>query len=84
MKTSREVAYKELAYSIVLRAVEDYRMALRGKWIADETSPAQTIRECTRFFRSDWFRTLSNLDGEFVMKKLKEELNESNTCTSNA
>lgn len=66
--------WQELATSIVLRAVEDYRMALRGMPVNDYTSPAQTIRECTMFFRSDWFKILCNLDGEFIMRKLKEEL----------
>jgi hypothetical protein len=79
--------YRELAYSIVLRAVEDYRMALRGKEVEEGKSTAYTLRECVTFFRSDWFKCLANLDGEFIVKKLKdelkEELNASNTCTSN-
>lgn len=72
--------WQELATSIVLRAVEDYRMALRDIPVNNYTSPAQTIRECTMFFRSEWFKILSNLDGEFIMRKLKEELYGGITC----
>lgn len=75
--------YQELAYSIVLRAVEDYMLALRGIPVNNYTSPAQTIRECTMFFRSEWFMVLCSIDGEFVMRKLKEEHNERNACTGN-
>ena len=76
-------AYQKLATSIVLRAVEDYRLALRGIPINKDTTPAYTLRECTTFFRSQWFKILCSIDGEFIMRKLKEELNESKTCTSN-
>lgn len=74
--------YQELATSIVIRAVEDYRMALRGIRSDKDTSPAQSIRDCTMFFRSEWFKILSNLDGEFIMRKLKEEYEEESNASN--
>lgn len=55
--------YTELAHAIVLRAVEDYRMA---------EEPVQ-VRSLESFFESEWFFFLSNLDGRAVLKKLREE-----------
>lgn len=34
----------------------------------------KTIRECERFFVSSWFNMLTALDGEVLLKKLKEDV----------
>jgi hypothetical protein len=57
--------YKNLATAIVLQAVRDYRHTYRNK-------------ECMRnvvakFFHSQWFTTLTTVDGGKIIKKLKEE-----------
>ena len=31
-------------------------------------------RECCRFFRSDWFKTLTAIDGEMLISRLKSEV----------
>ena len=54
-----------LANAIILQAVKDYRHAY---------SP-QTRAEIKRFFRSEWFRALTRLDGEMLITKLENERN---------
>lgn len=48
--------YHALINAIILQAVKDYRTALD-----DENTSG--IRECERFFRSDWFTFLTDVDG---------------------
>lgn len=66
---------ENLANAIVLQAVKDYRKAQRRlkKNQRDADSKA-TCRECERFFRSQWFQTLTSIDGEVLLAKLKEEV----------
>ena len=54
---------KLLANAIILQAVKDYRHAY---------SP-QKRAEIKRFFRSEWFRALTPLDGEKIITKLENE-----------
>ena len=66
--------YENLANGIVLRAVEDYRDALRDL----RTNPSypdalRTVSDVERFFRSSWFSVLTSLDGVVLMKKLQKE-----------
>ena len=65
--------YKELANGIVLRAVLDYKAAMRrlarGKIVL---STMKEIKELEDFFRSDWFKVLSDLDGEEVIQQLRK------------
>lgn len=75
--------YKVLANAIILQAVTDYRKALRGHTI-EKVSPKVMVKRLEKFFRSDWYRMLTAIDGETIIIRLKEEYsNESNTCTSN-
>lgn len=55
--------YKLLANAIIIQAVKDYRNAKH---------PA-TRKELERFFRSEWFSILSNLNGEVLLKQLQKE-----------
>lgn len=66
--------YENLANSIVLLAVKDYRDALKKlkKWPRNEA--AQIMKaEVERFFRSAWYRELTSVDGEFLISKLQAE-----------
>ena len=66
--------YHDLANSIVLQAVDDYRKALRG-WscYGFYGKPEDMIRDCERFFNSHYFQLLTSIDGEYLMQQLKEE-----------
>lgn len=57
---------QELANAIVLQACEDYRSALRRKKYA-------AMCDIEDFFRSDWFRMLTTVDGEYLIDKLRKE-----------
>lgn len=58
--------YKELANAVVLQAVRDYRHALA---VENE----YYIRKLEKFFRSEWFKILANLDGEMIIERLRQE-----------
>ena len=63
-----------LANAIVIQAAKDYRAALRHIRRKPDSKVAQAeITELERFFRSEWYRCLTSVDGEALMKKLKEE-----------
>ena len=55
--------YEELANAIVLEAVKDYRLH------DDE----QELASIERFFRSGWFNTLTSIDPEMLISKLRKE-----------
>jgi len=55
--------YQELANAIVLQAVKDYRLH------DDE----QELASIERFFYSDWFGVLTNIDPEILITKLRKE-----------
>ena len=70
--------YENLANSIVLLAVKDYRDALKKlkKWPRNES--VKIIKdEVERFFRSAWYRELTSVDGEYLISKLQAEVEES-------
>ena len=67
--------YEELANAIILQAVKDYREALRLLGMnPNDKSAKRDQRNIERFFRSEWFSILTDLNGELLMKKLKEEV----------
>ena len=69
--------YENLANSIILLAVKDYRDALKKlkKWPRNEA--AQIMKAAVeRFFRSAWYRELTSVDGEFLISKLQAEVEE--------
>ena len=55
--------YEELANAIVLQAVKDYRLH------DDE----QELASIERYFRSGWFNTLTSIDPEMLISKLRKE-----------
>ena len=67
--------YAELANAIVLSAVKDYRKSLKRlkKFPWDDTA-RRMKKECERFFLSGWFATLTSVDGDVLIEKLKAEV----------
>ena len=69
------LACEKLASAIVLMAVKDYRQALKKLRQHPERRSAQAaVNEMEKFFRSEWYRTLTTIDGDSLMRKLKEEV----------
>lgn len=67
-----EEGIQNLANAIILQAVKDYRTALRGLPLNGKSSTA-VIADCERFFRSDWYRQLTNVDGEYLIINIRKE-----------
>ena len=67
-------AYENLANAIILLAVKDYRRALKLlSKNPHSRSAIAAVNEMERFFRSDWYEILTSVDGEMLIRKLREE-----------
>ena len=58
-----DTPYENLANAIVLQAVKDYRLH----------DNEQELASIERFFRSGWFNTLTSIDPEMLIAKLRKE-----------
>ena len=68
-------SYEMLANAIILRAVRDYRDSLKKlKKHPKNKSALYTKREVEQFLRSDWYTTLTAVDPEMLIEKLKGEV----------
>ena len=67
-------AYERLADFIILQAAEDYQEALKKlRKHPGNTSAAYEARKIENFFRSDWYHQLTDVDGDYMIKRLKGE-----------
>ena len=69
--------YQELANAIVLQTVTDYRRALAGISYCGK-SPECVVAECERFFRSYYFTILTKVSGEYLIDKIRKEVQDAN------
>lgn len=66
--------YEGIANGIILQAVKDYRDAYKKLSKGRKNQAAQQMKdECLRFFRSHWFTVLTEVDPEFLIRKLDKE-----------
>lgn len=77
--------YERLANAIVVQAAEDYREARRTKKELDEKERMtakdeakyfeadKMEKDCEKFFRGDWIKALTKVDGKVILQKLREE-----------
>ena len=63
--------YEDLANAIVKRAAIDQQKAL-----CEDNQ--KVIKECLKFFKSKWYRNLTNLDGNMLARMLEIEAKEMN------
>lgn len=67
--------YENLANAIIIQAAKDYRTAQRKLKRNPRNHLTQAEADSIeRFFRSDWYKCLTNVDGEMLIRKLKEEV----------
>ena len=75
-------AFESLANAVVLQAVEDYRRNAKQKRSLDIRlailmEEIESVRrkksEIERFFKSKWYQTLTDVNGELLLKKLEKE-----------
>jgi hypothetical protein len=72
MQSVYDDVYQDLANAIVLQAVTDYRNALNG--ISYNRFPPEKIaNDCEKFFKSDYYRMLTKVKGEYLIETLKKE-----------
>ena len=76
--------YEALANAIVVQACKDYRDDL--VWLSMHSPVTEDDKENEKyanhladkgsieaFFRSQWFQVLSDLDGEYLIRRIREE-----------
>ncbi len=75
--TAIDECYQSLANAIILQAVKDFRRCIkivkrngRNKEVA-----VKEMREIVEFIKSPWFKSLTNLEPQILLRKLKEEVN---------
>jgi len=72
-----EDGYRSLAAAIILQAVKDFKKAAkRYKAGKRKEESLREMQEVIKFVKSEWFKVLTDLDPEIVIKKLKEELDD--------
>lgn len=73
--------WEQLADAIVLRACDDYRVAVLDARRRPKDKRQQKRKEVAafemekleHFFRSDWFSLLSDLDGDYLIKEIRKQ-----------
>lgn len=74
-KAMTEEPYESLGNAIILQAVKDYRVALRR--IKHNPKNRMAIDEALlieKFFRGQLYAAITNIDGEFLIEKLRKEV----------
>ncbi len=63
-----------LANAVITAAAEDYRAALELKRRRPDSGAARDrIERLEGFFRSEWYGTLTDVPGEVILRRLREE-----------
>ena len=72
-----EENYKALANAIILQAVKDFKPAYRRlKNHPNDRLAQDTVRETTKFFCSQYFEALIDLDGPALLNRMRREMEE--------
>lgn len=67
--------YENLAHAIIIQAAADYRIAIKALNRNRKDKDALLAKaECERLFQSGWFTVLTDVNGEWLMRKLREEV----------
>ena len=69
--------WENLANAIVLSAVKDFRTEYK-RYLKNPNSKAAAaeVESLIRFFTSDYYSSLTSVNGEFLVRKLKSEVEE--------
>ena len=67
--------YENLANAIIVKACDDYRVALRGlRRNPSDRNYMDEALQLERFFHSAWYQELTTVDGDFLIRKIREEI----------
>ena len=70
--------YQALANAIVELAVKDYKKALKQHFrFPNNKDYANEVASLEQFFRSGWYSQLTSVDGEYLIKRLQDEVRQS-------
>lgn len=65
--------YRKLANDIIIQAAKDYRKALHCiKNNPRNQGSIAVIKDCENFFLSGWFQILTDIDGHYLIDKIKK------------
>lgn len=77
-RVTKQEAYENLCNAIIVQAFEDHMGAVRtmrtfswDKKCKEYLQAQRTKDECERFFLSDWFKCLTTVDGEVLLRMLE-------------
>ena len=77
-KNLSEDPYERLANAIVIQAADDYRIALKKiKAHPKNREAISEVLEIEKFFRSGWYSQLTDVDGEYLIRRLQDEIRQS-------
>ena len=77
-KNLAEDPYERLANAVVLQAVSDYRVVLKKiKAHPKNREAISEALEIEKFFRSGWYSQLTDVDGEYLIRRLQDEIRQS-------
>ena len=66
--------WEALANGIVEQAVKDYRAALKTlRKHPDSKAAMETAMEVERFFHSQWYDQLTQIDPDYLIERLRKE-----------
>lgn len=68
--------YENIANAVVIQACKDYRKAYKRylRRYRSTDKPDEELTELENFFRSAWYKTLTAIDGEYLMDRIKKEV----------
>lgn len=69
--------YQKLANAIILQAVKDFRAAYkRLKRFPNDRAAQSEVQSITKFFCSQYFEVLTDLDGPALLQRIIREMDE--------
>ena len=67
--------YREFADAIIIQACDDYRDGYRKISLDNDGSSTEYwINDALSFFHSDWYKFLTGIDADYIIKKLNEDI----------
>lgn len=67
--------YQSLANAIIEQAAKDYRIVLRYHFKhPGNMRYQQNVCEIERFFRSDWYTALTDVEGEYLIREIRRRV----------
>lgn len=67
--TYNEGGFDALRMAIIVRAIKDYEIALYKK-------DKYEINNLENFFRGEWYKNICAIDGEYIIEKVRKQVNE--------